>query len=155
MRLELTRRGDYGVRAMVALAMVTQEDAGAIAPRRLSVRQIAEAMGIPPAILPSVMHHLLRAGLVQAQEGRSGGYALARPTTSISLLDVIEAVEGDARPRTCVLRGGACRGSGHCAVHTVFVRAHEQLRGELGRAKLAEVAPGALTVESAVPADSR
>lgn len=137
MRLELTRRGDYAVRAMLALA--EPHPAGS---RNgwLSVRRIAERMAIPHRFLPQVMRDLAAAGLVEAQTGRSGGYRLARPAASISLLDVIEAVEGDSRRQACVLRGGPCGRDGYCAVHAVFFAAQEALLRHFERTTLAEVA---------------
>jgi Rrf2 family protein len=126
-KLELTRRGDYAVRAMLALAASPAGDGA----RPLSVRMIAESMAIPPAILPSVMRELLRAGLVVVQAGRGGGYRLARPAAAIDLLTVIEAIEGDSRRVTCVLRGGPCGRDGHCAVHPAFFAAQEAMRAEL------------------------
>jgi Rrf2 family protein len=141
MRLELTRRGDYAVRTMLALAR-----AEAASPRgrpsgdgRRSVARIAASEAIPPRILPSVMRLLTRAGLVEAQTGRTGGYRLARRADRISLLDIIEAVEGDTRRRTCVLRGGPCLANGLCSVHDVFSSAQEALRASLGTATLAGV----------------
>lgn len=137
MRLELTRRGDYAVRAMLALA-----EPHPVGSRNgwLSVRRIAERMAIPHHFLPQVMRDLAAAGLVEAQTGRSGGYRLARPAASISLLDVIEAVEGDSRRQACVLRGGPCGRDGYCAVHAVFFAAQEALLGHFERTTLAEVA---------------
>jgi Rrf2 family protein len=132
MRLELTRRGDYAVRAMLALA-----DRHADAPT--TVREIADAMDIPPGILPRVMADLARAGLVKSTIGRAGGYALARPAAGISLLEVIEAVEGDSRRTRCVLRGGPCGRDGHCAVHDVFFAAQDAMLDQLARASLDEV----------------
>jgi Rrf2 family protein len=135
MRLELTRRGDYAVRAMVALAATPHD-------RPVSVRRIAEAMGIPPPILPSVMRELVRAGLVEAVSGRSGGYRLAKRPVDVDLLAVVEAIEGDTRRQTCVLRGGPCGRDGHCAVHDVFWAAQEAIRMELRRATLDQVVAG-------------
>ena len=133
MRLELTKRGDYAVRAMLALAR--GPDGGL-----LSARRISDAMVIPVRFLPQVLADLARAGLVEAAAGRSGGYRLTRAATEISLLDVIEAVEGDSRRRTCVLRGGPCGLDGTCDVHDTFFRGQEALLAELGRATLAELA---------------
>ena len=109
MRLELTKRGDYAVRAMLALA----RGSGGLQ----SARRIADAMAIPVRFLPQVLGDLQRAALVQSAPGRAGGYRLAKPAASISLLDVIEAVEGESRRRTSVLRGGPCGTDGHCDVH--------------------------------------
>ena len=135
MRLELTKRGDYAIRSVVALAGVAE---GA----RLSVRQLADAQAIPVRFLPQVMADLSRAGLVEAVPGRSGGYRLARSASEVTLRDVVEAVEGDLRRRGCVLRGGACGLDGTCAVHAVFSDAQDDLLARLGRATVASVATG-------------
>ncbi|HEY3336203.1 MAG TPA: Rrf2 family transcriptional regulator [Candidatus Limnocylindrales bacterium] len=133
MRLELTKRGDYAVRAMLALARGAGNGL-------LSARRISDAMGIPVRFLPQVLGDLQRAHLIEAAPGRSGGYRLARPSAEISLLDVIEAVEGDSRRRTCVLRGGPCGVDGSCDVHDVFFQGQEALRGTFASASLAELA---------------
>ncbi len=132
-RLELTKRGDYAVRAMLALAVPD-------GPGLRSVSRIAERMAIPPRFLPQVMRDLVAAGLVEAETGRSGGYRLARPAGSISLLQIVEAAEGDTRRQTCVLRGGPCGRDGYCAVHPAFAGAQEAVVERLGGATLASVA---------------
>jgi Rrf2 family protein len=132
-RLELTKRADYGVRAMLALADVPT-------PGVLSVRRIADAMAIPVAILPRVMGDLTRTGLVVPVIGRTGGYRLARPAEEINLLEVIEAIEGDSRRQTCVLRGGPCGRDGFCAVHPVFFAAQDALLARFAGASLASLA---------------
>jgi Rrf2 family transcriptional regulator, iron-sulfur cluster assembly transcription factor len=132
MRLELTKKGDYAVRAMLALA----RDQGG---RPVSARRIADAMDIPVRFLPQVLGDLSRAGLVDASPGRAGGYRLTRPPEAVSLLDVIEAIEGDSRRRTCVLRGGPCGVDGHCDVHAVFFAGQEAMLAELRGATLADL----------------
>jgi Rrf2 family protein len=132
MRLELTRRGDYAIRAMVALAGANGD--------RLSVRRIAEAQSIPAAFLPRVMADLVGAGLADAASGRTGGYRLALDASRISLLDIIQAVEGDPRRRRCVLRGGPCRRDGACAVHGVFATAQDEMLRALAGSTIADVA---------------
>lgn len=133
MRLELTKKGDYAVRAMIALA---RGDA------LLSVRAIADEMAIPPRFLPQVMADLVRARLVQAVQGRSGGYRLSAPAATISLLAIVEAVEGPSRRESCVLHGGPCGGDGHCSVHAAFAAAEEAMIAALGSASLAEISAG-------------
>lgn len=133
MRLELTKRGDYAVRAMIALA----GDAGL-----LSARTIAAEMAIPPRFLPQVMADLVRAGLVEGVTGRSGGYRLSVAASEISLLTIVEAVEGTSRRETCVLRGGPCGRDGTCAVHAAFCSAEEAMIGELDSVTLAAVSDG-------------
>jgi Rrf2 family transcriptional regulator, iron-sulfur cluster assembly transcription factor len=137
--MELTKRGDYAVRAMLALARA--EGNGL-----LSARRIAGAMAIPVRFLPQVLGDLQRAGLVEAAPGRSGGYRLTRPADDIALLEVIEAVEGESRRRTCVLRASPCGHNGHCDVHDVFFEAQERMLLTLGAATLASVASGHATL---------
>lgn len=138
MRLELTKRGDYAVRAM--LALTTGRGNGP-----LSARRISGAMDIPVRFLPQVLADLQRAGLVEATPGRSGGYRIARDPVSISLLEVIEAVEGDGRRQTCVLRGGPCGLDGTCDVHDVFFAGQEAIRSTFAAATLAELGAPATT----------
>lgn len=132
MRLELTRRGDYAVRAMLALAR-----RATMAPT--SGPEIAAEMAIPVGFLPRVMVDLVAVGLVTSVTGRSGGYVLARAPSEISLLAVIEAIEGDSRRASCVLRGGPCGRDGHCQVHDVFFAAQDALLVRLRDATLADL----------------
>jgi Rrf2 family protein len=131
MKLELTRRGDYAVRAMLTLA---RPGAG-----QLTSAALVDATAIPASFLPQVMGDLVRAGLVENRRGRSGGYRIARDPGSISLLAIVQAVEGDGRRRTCVLRGGPCRRDGACDVHDAFYRAQEAVFGTLAETTLESV----------------
>src|SRR5206468_1729298 len=106
---------------------------------RLSVRRVAAEQRIPLAFLPRVMSDLVQAGVVESTTGRAGGYRLARPASEISILDVVRAVEGDVRRRTCVLRGGSCRFDGVCAVHPVFEQAQNDLLDRLAAACLGDL----------------
>jgi Rrf2 family protein len=131
--LELTHRGSYAIRAVLALA---RADAAEVVP----ARTIAREMDIPVRFLPQVLGDLNRAGIVEARLGRSGGYRLSRATEDISLLDIIEASEGDARRQTCVLTGNPCGSSPDpCDVHPMFFDAQEAILTRLGGTSVAEV----------------
>ena len=145
MRLELTKRGDYAVRAMVAL---TRGAGNGL----LSARRISDAMDIPVRFLPQVLADLLRAGLIEAAPGRAGGYRLSRDPEALTLLEVIEAVEGDSRRVSCVLRGGPCGKDGFCDVHHVFFEGQEALRGTFARSSMADLARHGLPTADAVGA---
>lgn len=132
MRLELTKRADYAIRTVLALARADDDE-------RLSVRRIAAEQKIPGRFLPHVMRDLVRAGLVEATIGRNGGYRLRPPAAVVSLLDIIEAVEGERPRRACALRGGPCARSRVCEVHQVFVAAHEALYNRLADARISDV----------------
>jgi Rrf2 family iron-sulfur cluster assembly transcriptional regulator len=133
MRLELTKQGDYAVRAMLVLAAPDGDT-------WISVARISAEMAIPERVLPRVMRDLGAAGLVEARTGRSGGYRLARPAGEITLLDVIIAAEPNDDERRCVLRGIPCGRDGRCAVHDAFGEAREALLDRLAGTTVAEVA---------------
>jgi Rrf2 family protein len=146
MRLDLTKRSDYAIRAMLALAKTKDG--------LLSSRKIAQEMHIPPRFLPQIMGDLTRAGLVDAHPGRAGGYRLAKPADSVTLLMVIEGVEGDPHRQICVMRGTPCGVDGECGVHYVFYAAEGALLQHLRSATLknvidhwAEQQPAAATTE--------
>jgi Rrf2 family protein len=131
MRLDLTKRSDYAIRAMLALTMVGDG--------LLSSRKIAEEMKIPPRFLPQIMGDLTRAGLVLAHPGRAGGYQLTEGSASVTLLRVIEAVEGDPHRQVCVMRGAACGVDGECGVHDVFYAAEHAILKELSSSTLQQI----------------
>jgi len=105
----------------------------------LSVPAVSSAMSIPERFLPRVMADLVKAGLIVGHRGRTGGYRLARPASSISLLDIIGAAEPDNDDRTCILRGGPCGLDGRCAVHDAFSGARNAMLQRLGATPLSEV----------------
>ena len=135
MRLQLTRRGDYAVRAVLAL---TEAD------RVMATPELATQMEIPVNFLPQIMPGLVRRGILTRRLGRNGGYMLGRPPESISLLEVIEAGEASApAPPTCVLRGDRCRPSEPCRIHPAVSRASEAMRAVLAAANFASLRDGA------------
>jgi Rrf2 family protein len=147
MRLELTHRGSYAIRAVLALARAAD---GEVVP----ARAVAKEMDIPARFLPQVLGDLGRAGIVEARLGRAGGYRLSRDPAKISLLDVIEASEGDARRQTCVLTGKACDGRDPCDVHEMFFDAQEAILARLDDVSIADViAGGAAAPNSAATVD--
>jgi len=87
--VRLSARVDYALRAVVELA------ARPAGPQRpVTAEQLAQAQGIPPKFLESILLQLRRGGIVNAQRGPDGGYWLARPATEISLADVIRVIDG-------------------------------------------------------------
>lgn len=149
MKLLPTRRTDYGIRALLYLA----EHGGG----RSKAAEIAEAMDIPQGFLHQVLQELQRARLVTSRPSRHGGYALARPAEEISILEIVEGLEGPLEPEECALRGGPCHWDDVCALHWVWSSATQALTGQLASATLAQVAADDLALaagEKLPPADA-
>ena len=88
-------------------------------------------MNIPAGYLSQILAQLVRAEILVATAGPSGGYDLARPPAQISLLDVVEAVEGPVELARCVVRGIPCSSDGICAVHDAWSAAQEAMAARL------------------------
>ncbi|HSJ28929.1 MAG TPA: Rrf2 family transcriptional regulator [Acidimicrobiia bacterium] len=125
MQMSLGKRADYAVRAV--LDMTKHWQGGT---RRKS-RLIAQDMDIPAKYLPQVLAALVKAGLVESETGPEGGYRLTSAPERLTLLEVIEAVEGPLESSECVLRGGPCHWDDSCAIHESWSGAQDAMRQRL------------------------
>lgn len=132
MQTALGRTGDYGVRAVLDVAR--SHGAG-----RRKTREIAEAMSIPSRYLSQILALLVRSNILTATAGPSGGYELGRPPDEVTLLDVVEAVEGPIALERCVVRGIPCSSDGTCAVHDAWAAAQDAMLDRLGETSFAEL----------------
>ena len=142
MRLTLTKRGEYAVR--MALHLATAADG------RVTAGDLGAACHIPMGNVPTIVNLLSRAGVLDCSPGRGGGCMLQRPADEISVLEVIEAVEGPLGAM-CVLDAKRCGVPGQeCALHSAWASGREAVLKTLGGLTLADAAKnGAAT--SAVP----
>jgi Rrf2 family protein len=138
MKILPTRRVDYGIRALLWLARTEEETETA--------RRIATEMEIPKGFLHQILQALRRSGLVISRTGRTGGYRLARAPEDISILEVIEALEGSIENGECAMKGGPCHWDNVCALHWVWTSARSALVTELKQATLAEVSKADLAL---------
>lgn len=125
MRLELTRKTDLALRAFRVLAAADGPVAG---------RLLAESVGTTAAFIAQVMAPMVRSGLVSSRPGPGGGYSPAPDPRTVSVLSVIEAVEGPIDPEKCVLVGGPC-GTPRCSLHDAWMIARAALEQALREAR--------------------
>ena len=123
--MEISRRTDYGVRVILDLAVLENNE-------RASTQEIAERQNIPGPFLAKIISQLALSGLVTTFRGAGGGVSLARPASEISLLQVIESLDGPIRLNRCVIEPGSCPRDEHCPVHHVWARAQSELTELLG-----------------------
>src|SRR5687767_2571346 len=96
----LSKKADYGLIALKHLAQHSDES--------ISAREIALHYRIPGELLAKVLQRLARKGLLVSQQGTNGGYVLARDPAAISIVDVVEALEGPISMTPCE-RGSDCQ----------------------------------------------
>ena len=107
--------------------------------RRVKAAELAEVLGTTPGFVPQVLHPLVAQGWVDSEPGPTGGYARVAPLERISVLDVIEAVDGPTVTGRCVLEDRPCTESGPCALHHPWSRARAHLLDELGATPLSDL----------------
>ena len=131
MRLEVTRKSDLAVRSLRVLAA---------SPERMKGPQLAAAVGSSSGFVSQVLTPLVRAGWVRSDPGPSGGYSLTADLDDVSVLAVIETIEGPTDAGRCVLADRPCNERGTCVLHVPWLRARSQLLAELDATSVAEVA---------------
>ena len=136
--MQITRASDYAVRVMIHLAGL---------PQRATVRQaeLSKATAVSGHFLSKVLQQLVRSRLVRSQRGSGGGYGLAVSADSVSLLDVVEAMEGPLQLNQCIAEGPSCERKAWCPAHQVWAEAQAAIVTILGAASMARLASEART----------
>jgi len=137
--MKLSEGVEWGLHCGVLLGFVAPEAS-------LPTARLAEYHGVPGAYLAKHLQAMSRAGLLESVQGPGGGYRLARPAAEISVLDVVEAIDGREPAFRCAeirRRGPSARPAREyrvpCAIHAVMNEADEAWRAELRRVSLQDL----------------
>jgi Rrf2 family protein len=137
--MKVSTRGEYGVRAMVALARHFGEGP-------MSISDIAKASSVPPAYLEQLIAPLRRADLVQSKRGAHGGYVLARPPQEMRIGEIYRVMEGPVAPMDCVsenLADQTCPLIDNCETRPIWLKMRDSIVDVLDSTTLADlIAPG-------------
>lgn len=131
--MQVTRAADYAVRVMVHLA-------GLPSGQRSTRDELAASSEVPEHFLSKILQTLSRGGLITSHRGSAGGFALAKSPEDVTLLDVVEVVDGPIQLNVCVATGVGCCRMTRCAVHHVWMDAQNALTSVLRGATLARLA---------------
>jgi len=131
--MQLTRAADYAVRVMIHLAGLPQGT-------RASRSDLATEAGCPEQFLSKVLQNLTRAGLVNSHRGNTGGFELPNDHRNVSVLDVVEAVEGPIRLNLCLTSDHACSRQCWCPAHPVWADAQRAMVAVLQSATIDQLA---------------
>jgi len=122
--MQITRQADYAVRAVLYLAQLGED-------KRAATSQIAQRQQIPPSFLAKIVSQLSVAGLLRTSRGARGGVSLARSPEEISLLEVVEAIDGPILLNECVSQNGACVFGDDCPMRPIWCEAQSELVSRL------------------------
>jgi Rrf2 family protein len=130
--LKITKATDYAMQAMIHMACLP--------PDGVALRtELAAARNIPASFMAKVLRRLVRAGLLRSTRGVHGGFALARPAPDISMLDVVEAIDGPVELVDCLPDGAGCAYSRSCPAMPVWNDARDALRTTLDATSLEDL----------------
>jgi Rrf2 family transcriptional regulator, cysteine metabolism repressor len=145
--MRLTARSEYGLLALIDLGCRYGEGP-------VSAREVSERQGIPLKFLEQLLAALRKAEIVQASRGARGGFSLNRAPETISVLDVVEVLEGPLAPTSCD-GGQVCGKAGTCAAASVWGRATAALRDVFASTTLADLASTQSGYDGTVGATTR
>jgi Rrf2 family protein len=137
--LRLSKKADYALLAMRHLA--AHADKGA-----LPARELAEAYDIPPELLAKVLQKLVRGNLLTSHQGIRGGYGLSRPAGTISVADVIQAVDGPLTVTACSDSDHSCDQYTKCNIRDPLWRIKDRIVSALAGTSVAELAADMTTL---------
>lgn len=121
----VTRETDYAVRTVLYLAKNRN--------RMASVTEVAHAMHIPKSFLAKLLQRLVRSHILTSSRGVNGGFQLVQKPSEITLLSIMEAVQGPAGINVCAIDSKLCKLSSTCAVHPVWVEIRKEVEKRLKR----------------------
>lgn len=131
--MQISKEADYALRAVLYLSRLTDG-------QQIATNKIAGEQQIPTSFLAKIVARLSSAGVIRTSRGAHGGVSLARPGSEISVLEVIEAIDGPIAINACVLHPGECPLGETCTLHDIFCKAQEALVGQLRSTTFARIA---------------
>jgi Rrf2 family transcriptional regulator, iron-sulfur cluster assembly transcription factor len=131
--VKLSKESKYGLTGVLYLA--TQPE-GTVR----HVGEIAEATGIAYPFLAKICSRLAGGGILRSYRGRARGYGLARPAATISVREVVEAIEGPDLFRRCVFWSDACSESHPCVMHELWRQVRPRMADLMERTSVADLA---------------
>ena len=131
--MQITRQADYALRAAKYLA-------GLAPNQKTSTAEIARIMQIPPSFLAKILSQLALTGIIYSERGAHGGVALARPAAELSVLEVLEAIDGSITMSECTVNEHFCPFTPDCSLHKMWCGARDELVNKLRNITLAQVA---------------
>jgi Rrf2 family protein len=124
---------EYAIRGLSELAA---RNAGA----PVLLDELVAGTGLPRDFVAKIFQKLVRAGILRSAKGRGGGFALARPQHEVTLMDIVEAVDGPQSMDACVVGFERCNDQMPCAQHDLYKPIRQRLKDYLRTTTLADMA---------------
>lgn len=136
--MKLSKRGEYGLRAMIYLADPLRAE------QKIQIKEIAAREGIPVKFLEQILLSLKNVGLLQSRAGVGGGYTLGRPADQITLGEIVRVLDGPLAPIRCASQTAyqpcSCPDVEACGLRQVMVEVRNAVAAIIDHTTLADVA---------------
>jgi Rrf2 family protein len=141
--MKLSKRSEYGLKALIDLATYHDQGKGAI-----GARAIAERHDISLKFLEQILLDLRRAGILHSRLGVHGGYYLARPPAEVTIGQVVRTLDGTIAPIRCVSRMSyercSCPDEATCELRLIMLDVRNAIAGVLDNISLADIVQNAI-----------
>ena len=138
--MQITRAAEYAIRGVLYLC---SQPEGSMC----LLSEISEKQGIPPSFLSKIFQNLAKSGMVNSFRGTGGGFTLLKDPREITLLDVLEAIEGPISLNVCLTNGQPCDNQPTCPVHPIWRDAQRYLTDLLGHQSFADLVAASRKLE--------
>ncbi len=128
-----SRSAEYAIRAFVNLAQVPNG-------KFVMVKQIAEQEGIPAHFLAKILQQLARKGLLRSSKGPTGGFSLRTPASEVTLVQIVEALDGLTEYQKCVSGLAECTDDAPCGMHDSWKALRSRIMEYLEQTTIADLA---------------
>lgn len=112
----------YAIRSVVYLSVFVKDN------KKIGIKEIAKALELPSPFLGKILQNLVRHGILISTKGPNGGFMLKRAPQDISLMDIIEVIDGHEMFDTCLVRDAHCGDEEPCAIHDKVTLIREELK---------------------------
>lgn len=107
----LSNTSKYAIRAVIYLALYSTKE------KKVGIKEVASELDIPSPFLGKILQQLARHNILGSTKGPHGGFYLNRPAMDISLMDIIELIDGSDTFGICVIRTAPCSHEDPCSLH--------------------------------------
>ena len=129
----LSQACNYGVLSMLYIAKESKPG------EHLSIRKISTELNISFAFLTKILQILTHQGILHSVRGAKGGVALAKPSSEISMYDVIKAIDGESMFHQCILGLPGCGEQKPCPLHHEWAKIRDELKNAFISRDLADI----------------
>jgi Rrf2 family iron-sulfur cluster assembly transcriptional regulator len=129
----ISNTSKYAIRAMIYLELYATPN------KKVGIKQIAGELDIPSPFLGKILQVLVRHKLLASNKGPNGGFYLERPAIDISLMEIIQVMEGDNLFNNCAIRTAPCDPDHPCSIHNKLAPAREEVKRNFTNETIADL----------------